>query len=1171
MRRRISRLAAVLKHGLVYCGLFAVLSLSPAFSQMTTTGAVSGAVVDASGAVITGATVTLTSETTKEVRDTRSNGEGLFSFNAVPRDSYTVKAEHSGFKAYERTGIVVSANEHVVVGAIALELGLTTETVTVSAQAAHVETESSEEAADVTTDQIGNLTARGREIVSLLRTIPGVTYLADEDSPGGTYGTSTMSIRGASSSMNILAVDGIVSNDMGSPSVFSSSTEQEAIGEVKVILNSYEAQYAGNGGTVVEVVTKSGTNEWHGNAYEYVRNEDFNANDFFNNRNGVKRPEYRYNTFGGTLGGPLWVPKKWNRDKRKLFGFYNVEQILSRPSGTLTQYTMPSALERQGNFSQSFDTNGKVIPVNDSMNKVNGVAVPFPGNIVPPSRLDPNGLALLKILPLPNFVNPAITGYNYNYEILGPLDFPKRFQVFKIDYIPREKDRFWVRGKTYLSQDQGYSVGGATPAGFFAQCYCFSEEGLAVGWTHIFTPSLVFEMIGGLRHNHEGWKPWNDFLTHTQQIPIAGNPLSTVLRSAIGFNAGQWFPQSNPDGIIPRFSFNVPDPPNVSFDDRFLKNGTDTTFNWDDDVTWVHGKHTAKAGYDFYRVREYEGERSNFDGTFSFSKDVNNPLDTNWAFSNAALGIYDTYSEANARWGENERQTIVEWFLQDVWKATRRLTLNYGVRWTWANQMYPHYPGQQSVLALSRYNPANAPTLFVPVLSNGVRMAENPLTGALLPQAYVGDFVPGTGNPNNGGVLSGDPTYPRGFVDQQPTHWGPRFGFAYDVFGNGKTAIRGGGAILYNPRISVWSATSENPPAILTPIEYYGTIGTLLETAGVLAPSNTNAFQENAKTPRNYNLSLSVQQDLGHSTLLSVAYSTVLGRYLQQSYAINTVPYGSEFTHIDPTTGTPLPDNFFRPYPGYNNITYYANGFSSNYNALFVTLNRRFASGLELGVSYTFSKYLDLTSGNTAIPLYQNMHNWDYGSDANDQTHNLVVNYVYHVPDATKVLPNRAIFRYALNNWVLSGIAQFTTGLPAALSFTTTDGTNLTGGGDAQRMDVCGNAYSGNIHAFYQWFNTAAFCRPGMNDPGDEGKYDVRNPGVNNWDTALSKNFPLKSEKRYFSLRWEAYNTFNHTQFATLNTAARFQPNGQQVNSLFGEVVSTRTPRYMQGSLRFTF
>ncbi len=163
------------------------------------------------------------------------------------------------------------------------------------------------------------------------------------------------------------------------------------------------------------------------------------------------------------------------------------------------------------------------------------------------------------------------------------------------------------------------------------------------------------------------------------------------------------------------------------------------------------------------------------------------------------------------------------------------------------------------------------------------------------------------------------------------------------------------------------------------------------------------------------------------------------------------------------------------------------------------------------------------------------------------------------------------IVRYAVDDWLLSGIAQFATGQPVAVTLGTTDGTNLTGGGDAQRVNVCGDAYSGSNHTFYQWFNTAAFCRPGLNDPGNAGKWDVRNPGVNNWDLALSKNFPIKSEKRYFELRWEAYNAFNHTQFAALNTATRFTPAGVQSTALFGQVSSTRAPRVMQGSLRFTF
>jgi len=1062
-----------------------VLLAGVAFAQMTVTGSVGGSVVDPSGRAVPGAKITLTSAKTKEIREATTNEVGAFSLVAVQPDMYTLKIENPGFKAVQRTGLVVTANEHIPLGQITLEIGAVSETVTVESKAAHVETDSAEASAEISTDQIGNLTARGRDVVSMLRTIPGVYYQADQDSAGGSYGTSSPAIRGANASLNILSVDGVVSNDIGTPSVFSSVTTMDAIGEVKIVLNAYRAEYAGNGGTVVTIVSKSGGTEFHGNGYWYVRNDALNANDFFNNRNSVKRPEYRYNTFGFSLGGPIYIPKKFNTEKRKLFGFYNFEQLVDRIPGGLTTYMMPTALERQGNFSQTVDTNNKLIPVNDPLN---GKA-PFANNIVPASRLDSNGLALLKILPLPNFVNPAITGNTYNYQVQEVQVWPKRSQLFKIDYVPSEKDRIYVRGKEWLSTQQGYAVAaGAKPTGFFAQCYCFSEEGIATGWTHIVSPTIVNEFTTGLRRNHEGWKPYNDSITPTQQVPQSGNPLSTVLRSAIGYTAGQWYPSSNPDGIIPRFSFGISNSPDVTFDDRFLKNGTDFTFSINDNLTWTKGTHTIKAGIDGYRIREYEGERSNFDGTFSFSKDTNNPLDSNWAFANAALGNFASYSESNSRYGANERQSIVEWFVQDTWKITKRLTLDYGIRFTWANQMYPNYNGQQSVLALVLYNPANAPVLYQPVLGPGnVRMAQNPLNGQLLPQTYVGFFVPGTGNPANGGVTSGAANYPRGFVNQQPVHPGPRLGFAYDVFGNGKPAIRGGMAILYNPRISVWSPTTNNPPAILTPTAYYGTIWTLLQTTGVLAPSATNAFQLDAKTPRVYNGSFGIQQDLGHSLLLDVSYATVLGRNLQQSYNINLVPYGSEFTHTDATTGKPLPDNFFRPYPGYTNITYYANAFTSNYHGLLVALNRRFTKGMQFGVSYAFSKFMDQTSGNTALPLYQPLRKWSYGVDPADQTHNLTFNFIYNVPAASRVV-HSGVVRYAFDNWVLSGIAQFATGQPAGMSFSTTDGTNLTGGGDAQRMDIVGNAYEGSIHTFAHWFNTAAFGRPGLNDPGNAGK-----------------------------------------------------------------------------------
>ena len=1145
-----------------------IVACGALLAQMTVTGTITGTVTDPSGAAVSNANITLVSNGTRESRTATTGADGSFRFLAVPPEGYTVRVEHAGFKNYERTEVRLTANERLDLGQIQLQLGAVSETVSVQAQGAAVQTDSSENSALLTSNQLTNLTARGRDVVSMLRTIPGVGYQADQDSVGGSYGTSTPSIAGTSFQANTLAVDGVVSNDAGTPGVFSSVTTLDAIGEVKVIVNGYQAEYAGNGGPVVEVVTKSGTREFHGTGYWFLRNEDFNANDFFNNRNGLKRPQYRYNSEGASIGGPIYIPHLWNTSKNLLFGFYNIEALQSAVPGALSQYNVPTALERQGNYSQTLDLSGRLIPVRNP-----NTQVVYPGNIVPSSQLNPNGVALLNTLPLPNFTNRAITGGNYNYQIQEVLHQPKRSQLFKIDFVPNEKDHIFLRGKTWISQQQGYAVAaGAAPIGFFAQCYCFTESGIGLGWTHIFSPTVVMEVTAGARHNREAWYPY----------PNTQANLDKVLRSAVGFNAGQWYPQANVQGIIPRFSFgsSVPNPPNVNFDNRFLTGGTDTTFSVNDNITVTRGDHTLKAGLSFYRLREYEGEQSVFSGTFNFQQDVNNPFDTNYPFANAALGVFDSYTESNARYGANERQSIVEWFAQDTWKVAKRLTLDYGVRWSWYQEMYPNNPGQQSVLALSLYKASDAPLLYQPTTSRGVRSALNPLNGQILPATYIGAFVPNSGNPAPGGVLAGASNYPRGFINQQPVQWGPRLGFAYDPFGRGKTAIRGGAGILYNMRVSKWSNTTNNPPAIFTPVTYYGNLATFTQTAGVLAPSNTQTFNVNNITSATYTISFGIQQDLGHSTLLDVSYAGTLSRHLPQTLAINTIPYGARFLprNQDPTSpGKPLPDNFFRPYPGYANVTLTDNAYSSNYNALLVSLNRRFTAGLQIGVSYTYSKYMDYTgnsangstSGNgvsSSLPVYLPLRTWAYGFDAADQTHNLVINYSYQAPRLT----NNKLLGFIANDWLISGVTQFVSGLPQAVTFTTVSGADLTGGGDGQRVNVVGDG-SMNGKDFYHWFNPAAFALPAINTPGNAGKFNFRQPGVANWDMAVSKRFPIASEKRFLQFRWEAYNTFNHTQYNGVNAAARFDNSGNQTNALFGQVISTRTPRVMQGSLRFTF
>ena len=1140
-----------------FVGLGTLLLLSPfvAMAQIQS-GTVSGTVVDSSGGVVAGAHVTITSDQTGATRPASTNDTGGFTVTALPPGGYSLKVEAPGFSAVERTEMALSADERLDVGRIVLSPGAVSETVSVVAQSAVVHTTSAERSAMVTTQQLSDIQIRGRDYVSMLKTIPGFAWQADTESLGCNYGCNTTSALGNQTGYNQQFVDGVPSNDMGG-GYFSSPMNVDAIEEVKVLVSNYQAEYSGNGGATVIVVTKSGTRDFHGTGYYYVRNEDFNANDFFNNRTGLARPKYRYNTLGGTLGGPIYIPGKFNKNREKLFGFYGYEHWWMGIPGSLQQVTTPTAAERAGDFSNSLTVGGALIPIIDPT-----TGKPFPGNIVPPSRINPNGLALLNITPLPNTTNRAITLGNYNYQFLETLKQLKRNHVFKIDYLPTSSDRISFRGKTWLSSQNGYAVSsGASNWGLVQQCYCFTDTSAAAGYTKTFSSTVVLEVLTGVRHSREKW-----FLEGTPEQQ------NVIFRQRAGFNEGQWYPQVNSLNIIPRVTWSgITNAANITYDNRFLTGAATEVFDGSATLTVVRGQHTLKAGTFDYRLRYYQGEQGIFSGTYVFSNNVNNPSNSGYAYASTLLGNFDNYQESTARYGTNLRQSIIEWFIQDTWKVGHGLTIDYGVRFSWHTPQYPHYPGQQALLALSRYNAAQAPTLYRPALNAaGQRVGVDPLTGAVVSQAFIGDFVPGTGNTAPGGVLSGDNTYPRGWINQPAIAPAPRIGIAWDPFGDGKTAIRAGAAILYNMYWNDWSATGQRPPAQYTPITFYGNLSTLLQTSGTLAPSSTGSFDVNMKTPAQYNLTFGIQRDIGFGIVLDTSYVANLARHELWSYNIDTLPYGVRFLpqNQDPTNpGRPLPDNFLVPLPGYSSITYYADNGTHSYNGLLVSANRRLRRNLQLGVSYTWSK----TIGYYAPPLYRPLRVWSYGLASTDQTHDMVINYAYDLPKASALWKNSVVSQ-VLDNWQLSGITTFASGTPLGVGFTWTNGQDLVGGGDGQRVNVTGKAeLPHGSRSFTQFFKTSVFAAPGLNDPGNAPRVVVRGPGVNIWDMSLSKHFPLKNERRKLEFRWETYNTFNHTQYSGINTAAQFNPAGQQVNAQFGQVTSTRLPRVMQGTLRFVF
>jgi hypothetical protein len=1152
------------------------LSCNYTLAQMTT-GSISGTLVDASDAVVPGAEVSLVSERTGATRKAVSGAGGDFLFSAIEPGIYTVSVEMRGFKNFTLTSIALSASQRLSVGNIKLEVGEAAQSVTVTQQGEAVNVESADTTGLVTDKQMGSLVTRGRDVMNLLRILPGVNTIAmgqgsesgagdsfsSGQSLGGNVGSFTPTVSGARLDWNNTMVDGLQTSNADWQGLAVSPVSMEAIDEVKIITNNYTAEYGRNMGSTVQILSKSGTQQFHGNGYWYHRHEDLDANDFFNNRSGLTRPIYRFTTLGGTIGGPVYIPHVFNKSKNKLFFFYSEEDWRSKLPSAVYQYTVPTALERQGNFSQTVYQNGQQIIIKDPLNG----SAPFPNNIVPTNRVNTNGQALLNVDPMPNILNRSITGGAYNYQFQESITMPKRLQALRLDYHPTDKDtislvprRFWVKLHGY-NQTRAFNG----PPILLAD-HKYSVDDVLVKWTHILSPHMVNEVSSGM----DGDRQTGD--------PDTPNYFHTVERSTAGFTLGQFFPSANPYDIIPQASYGgVPDAPNMGLDGRLPIRRAYERFQLNEALSANFGKHALKFGLDMERNWDTDGPASGaWDGKVDFSQNVNNPYDTNYAFSNAIMGYFNSYTETSAKSNYRAVDLLAEWYAQDNWKVTSRLMLTYGVRFSrvlpWRLQI-----GQGVALIPSQYNASQESPLFVPALSStGARVAMNPLTGLQVPAPLIGAFVPGVGTPFSGVVYAS--TVGNGYVAQQAVQVAPRFGFAYDPFGSGKTAIRGGFGVAKEPQSSYGqfggeNGVASNQPLITSPQIFYGTMDTLLGQTGYIFPGSEQAFDRYPKVPSIYHYSLDIQQALPSQMVLDVAYVGYVARHLLDTRSLNTLPYGTRFLprSADATApGKPLPDAFLAPYLGYGGITYTENAATANYNGLQVGLNRRFSHGVLFGISYTWSKAMGYGGSDyDALPMYNSNRSWVYGPTFFDQTQMFMANYVWMLPKLSKLLPNPVI-HHVFDDWEFSGVTNFSSGLPETTSFSTTDGTDITGGGDGTRAMIVGPIPVSNP-GLSQWFNTAAFARPPQGYRGNAPLRPYRGPGVNNFDLNVMKNFPLGTETRHLQILAEFNNAFNHTQFQTVNSNATFNPAGQQVNALFGQVTAARAPRVIQLSARFMF
>ena len=1133
------------------------LFAATAFGQ-SISGSITGSVQDTTGLGIVQADVQLQHVETGAQREGATNERGDFVFSTLTPGTYQLTVRASGFRPYERRDIRLFASETLALGNLVMEVGALTESVTVTDQGAVVQTASMERAGVVTSKQVDSILIRGRNVMSLVSLLPGVVDLQNSESIERGW---NFYAQGNRRNTNNVTLDGMTLNQIGNNFNAAISVSQDSVAEVKVLLSNYQAEYGRMSGANIQLVSKSGTRDFHGLGSYFKRHEQFNANNFFNNRLGLEKPRYRYNTFNYNIGGPVTIPGKFNMNREKIFFFWSQEFWPLRTPQPIRQLTVPTELERAGDYSQSVDLNNRLITVNDPTTRK-----PFVNNRIPAERLDSSGLALLNVFPAPNFFDRNISAGRYNYVFQTDTRQPQRLETLKLDYNVTSKDLVSFNMSMHTDEREG-SLGIPTtgPQNWDQMVKTFYTKGrVYVGrYQRIFSPTLINEISIG-------------FNTRPEQDRYREEDLARNQRDRVGFTAGQFNPESNPLNYIPNATFGgVTSPAVLQIEGRFPLDQTQKIFSLTNNITKSFSSHTVKAGVYADRIWRGASNQVAFNGTFDFGRNVNNPLDTNFAYSNAALGVFNSYSEASARPLLDFRVSNIEWFVQDNWKVNKRLTLDYGMRFY---HVLPLYEAESRVSGfnIGQYDLAGQIRLITPARVGGQRVGIDPATGATYPAAVIGAVVPGSGDPANGmATPATDPSYPKALIKNRGIQFGPRVGFALDPFGNGSTSVRGGIGLFYNRQNldAVQSPFTVQPPLVNVPVIQFGTLPTLLSSAGLLSPQNVLGLDPEGHVPTVVNFSLSVQRKLPSDVIVDVAYAGSLGSHLMWQRNINAVPFGANFdpANADPSNpNVPLPSAFLRPYLGYNNINMREFASNSNYHSLQTSVNRRFAQNFQFGASWTWSKAMGYNNDDTgSVSSLIPARIWNYGMSSFDRTHVLKINWVYDVP---KTGFRNPAARLVMDNWQVSGIASFVSGQPLGVGFGLVQAVDITGSPtDGARIVVLSDPnLPKSERTFSRNFRTDVFAPPARGTVGNAGPNLIRGPGVNNWDIAVFKNFPIREEFR-LQFRWESYNTFNHTQFTGLDTTARFDAQGNQVNARFGEFTSASNPRIMQFALRLYF
>jgi outer membrane receptor protein involved in Fe transport len=1041
------------------------------------TGAITGAVMDSSGAVVPSAKATARNTGTGAVFTAVTDADGVYWLRNLPVGSYDTVVEANGFQRFESKDIRLQVNEVSRVD-VRLTVGATSDTITVEANAVTVDTTSSTLKSVVDQKRIEELPLNGRNATQLMRLVVGVTSDPNANVTSGTTypGTNPVSVNGGRSNATNYVLDGAQNNDVYSNAA-SPLPNPDALQEFSVQTNNFSAEFGRQSGGVVNAITRSGTNEFHGSAFEFLRNQALNATNFFSPVvNGKKLQDgLKRNQYGGTLGGPLI--------KNKTFFFFSYQSTIIKRAPVSAQRIVATAEQKNGDFS-------RLLPrtIRDP-----NTGQPYPGNIIPANQLNAAAKTILGFIPNPvagNTIFTAAPNNSNDDQILarGDHSLSDRNKISGRYYRSWASQSANLNPSNYLERNSGGE---------------WINESVSVTDTHSFTPTLINQALFSF--------------TRTNGYFVPPQPAQSL--KSLGLNYYN-------DPII---KWDIDIAGYFRIDTGDTNSFPRREFQYLDTIRWNKGKHQVTMGGEYSHgsndiVNNFRANGQwNFNGSAPFTTD---------ALADFMIGRFNSLTQGIGEY-KGTRVKRFSMFVQDSWKVSRRFTVDLGLRWE------PFLPYTDSLDKLAVWRPAEQSKRYV--------------------------------NAPKGVIFAGDESVSRGGV---PTVWhnfGPRLGFAWDVFGNGKTAIRGGYGMFYDWTNTISTNSQANQAPFGTVVSVFGNstnsfndpwLGTTNPFPASTTPPSTTIFPQfssqflyaaNFRNPYVQSWNLTLERELPGGFVARTSYAGSKGTRLGTGRELNPAIYVP-----GATTATTNQRRLLGPALGSTPIIESVG--NSTFHALQTTVERRFAKGFTVLANYQFAKAIDDTSQNKVNGITRtSSQQADKGLAEFHRAHVFNMSGLWELPG----LPKKGVARFVLGGWSLNGIVNLYSGQP----FTVTSGVdNARTGVGGQRADLIGDPYfsgdRGRDAVLGEYLRKAAFAPNALGTYGTLGRNTFFNPGLANVDLGLAKNFKW-NERINTVFRFEAFNALNRVN---LNG-----PNGAQNNAQFMRITSAQDPRILQLALRVTF